>query len=82
MHKEATRTSDGWRYDTIITLPSGPPAPTPQRSAFMTMSTNGILRLLYYQADRKWNEACLEIESIVSSDELITHATICADAGE
>lgn len=81
IYTKATKTDEGWRFDSIPSTSQGPSYPNPQRSALVTLSTNGLLKLLYYQADRKWHEASLEIKSIVSSDELIMHATICADKG-
>lgn len=57
----------------------GPCYPNPQKSALLCLTTNGALRLLWPQNDGKWHETVSEIESIVSSNDLITHATICAD---
>lgn len=57
----------------------GPCHPLPAKSALMCITTNGLLRLIYPQADIRWSEASLEIEGILSSDELITHAAICGE---
>jgi mediator of RNA polymerase II transcription subunit 16 len=57
----------------------GPSHPNPAKSAFVYVTTNGSLRVLYPQNNNKWFEAHTELESIVSSDDLITHAAICGD---
>jgi mediator of RNA polymerase II transcription subunit 16 len=59
----------------------GPCHPNPSKSALVCLTVNGVLRLLWPQSDGKWNETTHEIESIVSSNDLITHASICADKG-
>jgi mediator of RNA polymerase II transcription subunit 16 len=38
-----------------------------------------MLRVLWPQNNGKWFESHTELESVVSSDDLITHAAICSD---
>lgn len=39
------------------------------------------MRLVYQQPDGRWLEASTEIESIGSSVDVLTHASLCADKG-
>lgn len=75
----AVKTSTDYRYEVSPAIAFGPCFPNPQKSALICVTANGLLRLLWPQHDGKWQESTSEIESIVSSDDLITHASICAD---
>lgn len=79
MHKMAMKTEFGYRYDMTQAIAFGPCHPNPAKSALISITTNGVLRLLWPQGDGKWYESTSEIESVVSSDDTITHASICAD---
>jgi mediator of RNA polymerase II transcription subunit 16 len=79
MHTVAAKTDNGYRYEMGQLIAFGPCHPNPQKSALVSITTNGILRLLWPQGDQKWYESTSEIESVVSSDDMITHASICAD---
>ncbi|KFY20265.1 hypothetical protein V491_03862 [Pseudogymnoascus sp. VKM F-3775] len=75
----AVKTSTDYRYEISQAIAFGPCFPNAHKSALITVSTSGSLSLLWPQADGKWHELSSEIESISSSDDLITHASICAD---
>lgn len=60
----------------------GPCHPNHSKSAFVCVTTNGLLRVLWAQNNGKWFESHTELESVVSSDDLITHAAICSDKGK
>lgn len=68
-----------YRYEASQAPILGPCHPNHNKSAFIFLTTNGVLRLLWPQNTNKWFEAHTELESIVSSDDLITHAAICPD---
>lgn len=57
----------------------GPCHPNHSKSAFVCVTANGILRVLWPQNNGKYYETHTELETIVSSDDLITHAAICPD---
>lgn len=57
----------------------GPSHPDYRKSALICLTTSGDLRLFWPQSDGKWYETVSEIESVASSNDLITHAAICAD---
>jgi len=73
----------GYRYEMQQAPVLGPWHPNNSKSAFIYLTTNGILRLLWQQnMTGKWHESQNELESISSSDDLITHAAICPDKSE
>ncbi|QSZ30359.1 hypothetical protein DSL72_004882 [Monilinia vaccinii-corymbosi] len=80
-HGPAVKDASGMRYDGSQAPLLGPTYPIPSKSAFLYITTNGTLRLLWLQNNGKWFESHTELESIVSSDDLITHAAICAERG-
>ncbi len=47
----------------------------------MAIGSNGTLRLFWSQNNNKVEESTLEIENVGGSDDLITHASVCADKG-
>ena len=51
------------------------------KSAFICITTSGLLRL-FWVAENGWREATHELDSMVSSDDLITHASMCPDKGK
>ncbi|KAM3071384.1 Mediator of RNA polymerase II transcription subunit 16 [Clarireedia jacksonii] len=79
LHGPAIKEASGFRYEVTPAPIMGPSHPNPARSAFVYVTTNGSLRVLYPQNNNQWFEAHTELESIVSSDDLITHAAICGD---
>ncbi|CAD6446684.1 57a8b159-a03f-41bf-85e8-e000fc477235 [Sclerotinia trifoliorum] len=78
-HGPAIKEASGFRYDVSQAPILGPNHPIPSKSAFLYVTSNGSLRLLWQQGNNKWFESHTELESIVSSDDLITHAAICAE---
>ncbi|KAG4032195.1 hypothetical protein MFRU_007g01070 [Monilinia fructicola] len=78
-HGPAYKDASGIRYDGSQAPTLGPTHPIHSKSAFLYVTTNGTLRLLWLQNNGKWCESQTELESIVSSDDLITHAAICAE---
>jgi mediator of RNA polymerase II transcription subunit 16 len=79
MQSYAVRAGHEYRYEVMQAVSSGPSFPNPQKAALLCVTTNGLLRLLWPQNDGKWYETTAEIESVISSEDLITHASICAD---
>lgn len=69
----------GYRYEASQAQILGPCNPIPGKSAFVFVTTNGLLKLLWPQSNNKWCDIHTELESIVSSNDLITHAAICPD---
>ncbi|GAP84915.2 putative mediator of RNA polymerase ii transcription subunit 16 [Rosellinia necatrix] len=57
----------------------GPSHPNPGKSAFICVTTNGLLKMFWSQNNNKPEETTLELESATSADDLITHAAACSD---
>lgn len=72
-----------YRYDSSQAPVLGPCHPNHGKSALVCVTTNGLLRLIWPQNGNavKWHESHTELESVVSSDDLITHAAICSEKG-
>ncbi|KAK3330204.1 mediator complex subunit 16-domain-containing protein [Apodospora peruviana] len=68
-----------YRYETSPVLGWGPWHPNPAKSALVCVTTNGLLKLIYSQHNNRVEETVLELESVTSSDDLITHASLCSD---
>lgn len=68
-----------YRYDRAVYPPVGPCHPNPTKSALVCVTTNGLLKLLYPQNNNQMEETAMELESVTSSDDLITHAAVCSD---
>ncbi len=84
MQHTATRSaSNEYTYEAASAEAFGPSMPQAGKSALICITTNGILRLLYSSDPQsyKWKDLHHEIDNIVSSDDQITHASICADNG-
>ncbi|AEO65863.1 uncharacterized protein THITE_2143523 [Thermothielavioides terrestris NRRL 8126] len=58
---------------------SGPWHPSPSKSALLCVTTNGTLKLFFLQSNGRLEETAIELESVTSSDDLITHASLCSD---
>ncbi|RWA10536.1 hypothetical protein EKO27_g4564 [Xylaria grammica] len=54
----------------------GPNHPNPTKSAFICVTTNGLLKMFWNQNNNKAEETTLELESATSADDLITHAAV------
>ncbi|RYO79913.1 hypothetical protein DL766_003840 [Monosporascus sp. MC13-8B] len=71
--------ANNYHYDTT-SVPSNPPwHPYPNRSAFICVTTNGVLKMFWVSDKSKIEETTLELESVTSADDLVTHAAICGD---
>ncbi|RDW88854.1 hypothetical protein BP6252_00886 [Coleophoma cylindrospora] len=75
----AIREGSSFKYEAFQAPLWGPYHPLQTKSAFVCVTTNGLLRFLWPQPNGKWFELHTELESIVSSEDLITHASICPD---
>jgi len=60
----------------------GPNHPNAMKSAFVCVTTNGLLKMFWSQNNNKPEETTLELESATSADDLITHAAACSDKSE
>ncbi|KAK2611174.1 hypothetical protein N8I77_004543 [Diaporthe amygdali] len=77
----AVRENGKYQYNNNIVQAGGPWHPNPQKSALVCVTANGFLKLFYSQNNNIVLDTQLEMESITSSDDLITHAAMCSDRG-
>lgn len=78
----AVRENGKYQYNNHIVQAGGPWHPNPQKSALVCVTANGFLKLFYSQNSNNLQETQLEMESVTSSDDLITHAAMCSDRGK
>ncbi|KAM7209300.1 mediator of RNA polymerase II transcription subunit 16 [Naviculisporaceae sp. PSN 640] len=68
-----------YQYQVVLCPTHNPAHPNPGKSALVCVTTNGMLKLIYSQHNNRIEETSLELESVTSSDDLITHASLCSD---
>ncbi|KAK3945310.1 RNA polymerase II mediator complex subunit Sin4 [Diplogelasinospora grovesii] len=79
-HGPAVWTGNDYKYENSLYPATGPWHPNLSKSALVCLTTNGLLKLFFAQSTHpRVEETALELESITSSDDLITHSSICSD---
>ncbi|KAK0618557.1 mediator complex, subunit Med16 [Bombardia bombarda] len=68
-----------FNYQTNTYPAFGPWHPNHGKSALLCVTTNGLLKLIFSQNNNRVEETALELESVTSSDDSITHASLCSD---
>lgn len=79
MYGPAVWNQTEYKFENTVHPPSAPYHPNPGKSALLCVTANGLLKLLYSQNNNRMEETSLELESVASSDDMITHASICSD---
>lgn len=79
LHGPAIKDGSRYRYDSSFVHSFGPFHPNPSKSALVCVTANGQAKLFFSQNNNRVEETSLDIERISSSDDLITHASICSD---
>ncbi|KAM5355943.1 hypothetical protein ACJ41O_002589 [Fusarium nematophilum] len=79
MYGPATKQGNGYTYESSFVPSGGPSHPNPAKSALVTITATGILRMIWSQTNNRIEETTIELESISSSDELITHAAFASE---
>ncbi|KAK1718770.1 RNA polymerase II mediator complex subunit Sin4 [Colletotrichum acutatum] len=80
-HGPAVKDGNQYRYESSFVRAGGPWHPNPSKSALLCVTTNGHLKMFWAQNNNKIEETLLELESVNSSDDLITHAALHSDKG-
>lgn len=80
MYGPANKHGNGYQYESSFVHAGGPAHPTPSKSvnALFTITTNGTLKMFWSGANR-FEETTMELESVNSSDDLVTHATMASE---
>ena len=50
-------------------------------AAFIVVTRTGYARLVYQRPDNQWQDVKYEIDDLVTSDDLLTHASFCPEKG-
>ncbi|KAH7196805.1 mediator complex, subunit Med16 [Fusarium flagelliforme] len=79
MYGPANKQGNGYTYENSFVHHGGPSHPTAAKSALLTITTHGVLRMFWSQANGRIEETTIELESISASDELITHAAFTSE---
>lgn len=79
MHGPAVWNQSEYKFENSVTHASGPWHPNGGKSALVCVTTNGFVKLIYSQHNNRIEETSLELESVISSDDSITHASISSD---
>jgi mediator of RNA polymerase II transcription subunit 16 len=79
MYGPAVWNQTEYKFEQSVTHASGPWHPNHTKSALLWVTTNGFLKLMFPQNNNKIEETSLELDSVTTSDDLVTHASICSD---
>ncbi|KAK0656360.1 RNA polymerase II mediator complex subunit Sin4 [Cercophora newfieldiana] len=79
MYGPAVWSTTEYKIENTILASSGPWHPNSGKSALLCVTAGGFLKLLFSQNNNRIEETSLELESVTSSDDLITHASICSN---
>ena len=83
MFRVVTRNTDkNWVYRLSSHKRLEPSNPLDGKSALLLVTMNGLVRLLYQQADGRWNEVTADLEFVSSTLDCFTHAALGCDRGE
>ncbi|KAK2596175.1 Mediator of RNA polymerase II transcription subunit 16 [Conoideocrella luteorostrata] len=75
----ANKQGNGYSYETSLVHALGPCHPHPAKSALFCVTMNGMLKMYWSQNNNRMEETTMELESVNTSDELITHAAFSSD---
>lgn len=78
----AVRENDKYTYASNVNQAFGPWHPNAQKSSLVCVTSGGVLKLFFYQNSNQVQDIHVEMESITSSDDLITHAAISSERGK
>lgn len=79
LHGPAVKDNNKYRYETSFVHSFGPYHPNATKSSLLCVTTNGQLKLFYSQNTGRIEDTTTDIERIGSTDDMITHASICTD---
>lgn len=79
MYGPANKHGNNYQYESSFVHATGPTHPTPSKSALFTITTNGTLKMFWSQVTNRVEETVIELESVNSADDLVTHATLASE---
>ncbi|OAA48761.1 Mediator of RNA polymerase II transcription subunit 16 [Metarhizium rileyi] len=75
----ANKNGNAYQYENSFVHPAGPNHPHSAKSALFCVNFGGILKMYWSQNNGRMEETTMELESINTSDELVTHAAFASD---
>lgn len=79
MYGPANKTGNVYQYESSFVHAIGPNHPHSAKSALFCVTMGGMLKMYWSQNNNRMEETTMELESINTSDELVTHAAFAAD---
>ncbi|KAF7546627.1 hypothetical protein G7Z17_g8306 [Cylindrodendrum hubeiense] len=79
MYGPANKHGNSYAYESSFVHAVGPTHPNPAKSTLFTVTSNGTLRMFWSQVNNKIQETTMELESVNSSDDQVTHATFASE---
>ncbi|OTB06539.1 hypothetical protein M426DRAFT_9670 [Hypoxylon sp. CI-4A] len=74
-----TGNSNNYHFQMTPIISTGPWHPQANKSALVSITRNGMLKLFWSQYNGKIEETTLELENSIYTDDLVTHAAVCSD---
>lgn len=76
----ATKNPNGsYHYESSFMHAEAPSHPLQARTALLTVSVSGVLKMIFMQLNNKLEEVSIELECISTGDETVTHAAFAAE---
>ncbi|KAH6608645.1 hypothetical protein Trco_001991 [Trichoderma cornu-damae] len=79
MYGPATKNGNLYQYESSFVHASGPCHPHSSKSALFCVTISGMLKMFWSQNNNRMEETTMELESVNSLDELVTHAALTSD---
>ncbi|KAK9439087.1 RNA polymerase II Mediator complex subunit Sin4 [Metarhizium brunneum] len=79
MYGPANKSGNGYQYESSFVHAIGPNHPHSAKSALFCVSSGGMLKMYWSQNNGRMEETTMELESVNTSDELVTHAAFASD---
>lgn len=79
MYGPANKHGNTYTYESSFVHAVGPAHPNPSKSALFNVTANGTLKMFWAQNNNKVEETTLELESVHSSDDLVTRAAFASE---
>ncbi|RFU79222.1 mediator of rna polymerase ii transcription subunit 16 [Trichoderma arundinaceum] len=79
MYGPATKNGNAYQYESSFVHASGPSHPHSSKSALFCVTISGMLKMFWSQNNNRMEETTMELESVNSLDELVTHAALASD---
>ncbi|GJN83792.1 mediator complex subunit [Purpureocillium lilacinum] len=79
MYGPANKQGRSYHYESCFLHANGPSHPHSSKSALLCVTIGGMLKMYWSQNNNRTEETIMELESVNSSDELVTHAAFASE---